>query len=116
MDIAPARALCRFIDDSPSPSHAAASLSLALKAKGFLPLDLTKADWGLAPGKWQVRRGAAVIAFVVRTKRKPKRFLLVGAHTDSPHLRLKPRPAYACEGCLQFATSVRRAVITLQAV
>ena len=106
MDIAPARALCRFIDDSPSPSHAAASLSLALKAKGFLPLDLTKADWGLAPGKWQVRRGAAVIAFVVRTKRKPKRFLLVGAHTDSPHLRLKPRPAYACEGCLQFGVEV----------
>jgi aspartyl aminopeptidase len=105
MDLAHARALCRFIDDSPSPGHAAASLVAALKAKGFQALDATRAEWGLSTGKYLLRRGAAVVAFVVRKKRF-RRFHLVGAHTDSPHLRLKPRPAYACEGCLQFGVEV----------
>ncbi len=104
-DLAPARALCQFIDDSPSPAHAAATLVKALKAKGFITLDATKPEWALAPGRYLLRRGASVVAFVLR-KKKFRRFHLVGAHTDSPHLRLKPRPAYVCEGCLQFGVEV----------
>jgi aspartyl aminopeptidase len=105
MDTGPARALCRFIDDSPSPMHAAVSLSRGLGAAGFAELSLDKADWQLAPGKYLVRRGASVAAFIVRSPTL-ERFALVGAHTDSPHLRLKPRAAFVNEGCRQLGVEV----------
>lgn len=110
MDDAPARELCRFIDASPSPAHAAEQLVQALTAAGFRTLAPTAAEWGLAPGRWLVRSGASVVAFVLRS-RTPKRFHLVGAHTDSPHLRLKPRAAYACEGCHQLGVEVYGGVL-----
>jgi aspartyl aminopeptidase len=103
MDLA--RDLCRFIDASPCPAHAADSIVYDLERSGFHPLAAASAEWDLAAGRFYVRRGAAVVAFVLRGP-APRRFRLVGAHTDSPHLRLKPRPAYACEGCKQFAVEV----------
>ena len=110
MDDAPARELCRFIDASPSPAHAAEQLVQALNAAGFRPLLLTAAEWSLAPGRWLVRNGASVVAFVLRS-RAPKRFHLIGAHTDSPHLRLKPRAAYTCEGCRQLGVEIYGGVL-----
>lgn len=110
MDLGPARALCRFIDDSPSPLHAATALGLGLAAAGFHELMLERADWHLAPGKYLVRRGASILAFVLRTER-PERFAIVGAHTDSPHLRLKPRAAYAADGCRQLGVEVYGGVL-----
>lgn len=102
----PAQALCRFIDESPSPRHAARSLVTALAAAGYRPLDLAAPRWELTPGGWYVTRGAAVIAFRLRGKAAPRRVLAIGAHTDSPHLRLKPRPVYTSEGCLQLGVEV----------
>jgi len=100
-----ARALCRFIDRSPSSAHAAATLVAELTAEGFTALDERHADWGLGAGRYLVVRGSSVVAFVLR---RPgfARIHIVGAHTDSPHLRLKPRPAYAGEGCLQLGVEV----------
>ena len=105
MDAAPAHALCRFIDASPSPAHAADQLVQALTEAGFRTLLPSAADWGLKPGRWLVQSGASVVAFVLRSA-APRRFHLVGAHTDSPHLRLKPRAAYHCEGCRQLGVEV----------
>jgi aspartyl aminopeptidase len=110
MDAAPARDLCRFIDAAPSPAHAAAEVAAELATAGFRALDLTQPTWGLAPGRWLVRSGASVVAFVLRS-RQVRRFHLVGAHTDSPHLRLKPRAAYTCEGCRQFGVEVYGGVL-----
>lgn len=97
--------LCAFIDASPSPAHAAGTLVTRLSAAGFRALELTAAHWPVTAGRWYVRSGAAVIAFVLRST-APRRFALVGAHTDSPHLRLKPHAAFACEGCLQLGVEV----------
>jgi aspartyl aminopeptidase len=102
----PAAALCRFIDDSPSPRHAALTLTHVLEEAGYQRLDLVNPKWSLAPGGWYVARGATVIAFHLRADRAPKRVAAIGAHTDSPHLRLKPRPAYTSEGCLQLGVEV----------
>ena len=99
------RDLCRFIDASPCAAHAADSLAYDLGRDGFHPLDAASPAWDLTGGRFYVRRGAAIVAFVLRGP-TPQRFRLVGAHTDSPHLRLKPRAAYACEGCKQFAVEV----------
>lgn len=100
-----ARSLCTFVDASPSPLHAALTLVDALRAGGYSALDLRAPAWSLAPGGYFVRRGATVIAFRLRGT-APGRFAVVGAHTDSPHLRLKPRAPYTSEGCLQLGVEV----------
>ena len=101
-----ARDLCTFIDAAPSPAHAAQALADRLLASGFHELDARAPEWHLAAGRFLVRRGATVIAFILRGAGQPRRFRLIGAHTDSPHLRLKPRAAYHCEGCRQLGVEV----------
>jgi aspartyl aminopeptidase len=98
----PAQDLCRFIDAAPAPRLAAQALVDALEADGFRAVGLTDAGWSLGPGGWYVARGGTVIAWRIRGDGAPKRFALIGAHTDSPNLRLKARAAYAQEGCLQL--------------
>ena len=97
--------LCAFIDASPSPAHAANSIIARLAAAGFQELTREATTWALSPGRWYVQSGAAVIAFVLRSS-APRRYALIGAHTDSPHLRLKPHAAFACEGCQQLGVEV----------
>ena len=98
--------LCRFIDAAPSPRHAAAALTTALDDAGYRRLELTAPRWDLTTGGAYVVRGAAVIAWSLRAPAPPRGVLAIGAHTDSPHLRLKPRPAYVSEGCLQLGVEV----------
>src|SRR5262249_45777254 len=50
--------------------------------------------WSLAPGekRFVVRGGTTLLAFVVGTEPPAERgFRMIGAHTDSPNLRAKPR-------------------------
>ncbi len=103
--------LCRFIDAAPSPRHAAAALIATLTAAGYRRLELTAPSWDLGPGGWYVTRGATVIAWWQRSATAPRAVLAIGAHTDSPHLRLKPRPAYVSEGCLQLGVEVYGGVL-----
>jgi aspartyl aminopeptidase len=102
--------LCRFIDASPSPYHAAETVLARLREAGFKQLELTNADWPDAPGRYVVRRSGSVVAWVARGK-SAKRFALIGAHTDSPNLRLKPNAAYACEGYKQFGIEIYGGVL-----
>lgn len=97
--------LLRFVDDSPAPRLAAETLVQRLAAAGFQRLSLTDESWELREGAFFVQRGASVIAFRLRGP-KARRFAAVGAHTDSPHLRLKPRSPYASEGSLQLGVEV----------
>ncbi|MEZ4400370.1 MAG: M18 family aminopeptidase [Kofleriaceae bacterium] len=101
-----ADALCAFIDAAPAPRLAAAAMAETLAAAGFVALDLTAPRWDLAPGGFYVTRGAALIAFRLRAAQPPRRVRAIGAHTDSPHLRLKPQPTYLSEGCLQLGVEV----------
>ena len=110
MDRDPALDLCRFIDAAPCAAHAADEIARRLDAGGFTALDLGAPRWDLPPGRYRVRRGAAVAAWVVRAD-TPRRYLLIGAHTDSPHLQLKPRAAFANEGCLQLGVEVYGGVL-----
>ena len=88
-----ARDLIAFIDASPSPWHAAASAEQHLQAAGFTRLE-EGARWSLAPGgrHYVLRGGASLIAFTLGSRPLAEAgFRIVGAHTDSPGLRLKPR-------------------------
>ncbi len=97
--------LCHFIDASPSPLHAAHTLRDRLITAQFTACDPTQPAWDLKPGRYFVQQGASIIAFVLKS-RSIRQFRLIGAHTDSPHLRLKPKAAYHCEGCRQLGVEV----------
>ncbi|MGH3664885.1 MAG: M18 family aminopeptidase [Egibacteraceae bacterium] len=86
--------LLAFVDASPTPYHAVAEMARRLQAAGFTVLDET-ARWSLAPGdrRYAVRDGGSVVAFVVGSAPPADAgFRLIGAHTDSPVLKVRPRP------------------------
>jgi len=99
--------LLAFLAASPTPYHAVASAAARLEAAGFARLD-ERASWaGLAGGRhYVVQEDTAILAFVVPEKLGLRAFRIVGAHTDSPNLRLKPKPEYAKEGYLQLGVEV----------
>ncbi len=87
-----AQGLLRFIDSSPSPFHVVATGSEMLRGAGFVETDIGVMSNG-QPGRHFVARDGALLAWVVpdgATSSTP--FRVVGAHTDSPNLRLKPEP------------------------
>lgn len=100
--------LLDYLDASPTPWHAVASTETRLGAAGFIRLEET-ARWQLTPGgRYYVTRGASsLIAFVVgHAALAESGFRIVGAHTDSPGLRLKPRPGLNGDGLLRLAVEV----------
>jgi aspartyl aminopeptidase len=105
---AQAQDLLAFIDASPSPWHAVHSAAERLLAQGFSRLEESE-RWQLtAGGKYFViRGGASIIAFVVGSQPLASSGLrIVGAHTDSPGLRLKPHAAHHQEGLLRLGVEV----------
>ncbi len=107
-----AKDLASYIDASPSPYHACAESARRLDAAGFQAVD-EGAPWGadLAP-KGYVLRGGAIFAWSVPQGTAPERgFRLVGAHTDSPNLRVKPRPDAGSAGFRQLGVEVYGGVL-----
>lgn len=108
IDRAAANALLEFIDASPSPWHAVATATTFLEANGFTRLE-ESARWSLIPGgrHYVVRGGSSLIAFVVGSGAMAQAGLrLVGAHTDSPGLRVKPRAPTSIEGLTRLGVEV----------
>ncbi len=100
--------LIAFIDGSPSPWHAAASSAERLLAQGFVRLEETE-RWQLAAGGryFVVRGGASLIAFILGGDALAETgFRMVGAHTDSPGLRLKPKAAHTTDGVMRLGVEV----------
>lgn len=80
----------RFLDDSPSPFHAASAVATRLTDLGFARQEETDA-WDVRPGGHVLVRDGAVVAWVVPHNVSPTAgFRIVGAHTDSPTFTLKP--------------------------
>lgn len=103
-----AQDLLDFIDASPSPWHAVATAEQRLLAAGYIRLE-ESARWQLQPGGryYVVRGGSSLIAFVAGQQALAEHgFRIVGAHTDSPGLRLKPRAAHACENHVRLGVEV----------
>jgi aspartyl aminopeptidase len=100
--------LLAFLAASPTAAHAVAESARRLTEAGFKQLDERDA-WKLKAGDafFVVRGGSSLVAGVVGKKAPAKNgFRLVGAHTDVPGLRLKPRDRYAHEGYLQLGVEV----------
>ena len=106
-----ARDLCAFIDASPSPYHACDEAARRLEAVGYS--ELSEADaWDSPTGSWFVRRGGALVAWS-HGDGVPKEagFRIVAAHTDSPNLRVKPRPDTGSAGYRQLSIEVYGGVL-----
>lgn len=105
--------LLNFIEQSPTPFHAVETLSAALLAHGFQPLNESD-NWQVQPkGKYFVTRNASsIIAFTIGEKAAHESgWRMVGAHTDSPCLKLKPNALHKGKSYWQFGVEVYGGVL-----
>ncbi|WP_309128337.1 M18 family aminopeptidase [Microbacterium sp.] len=105
--LAHATDLADFVAESPSSYHATEQVALRLEDAGFSRLDETAA-WPAQPGgRYVVVRDGAVIAWTVPSGATPTTPVhVLGAHTDSPGFKLKPKPTVGAKGWLQAAVEV----------
>ncbi|WP_327095214.1 M18 family aminopeptidase [Nocardia vinacea] len=95
---ATAAGLCAFIDDSPSPFHVCGTVARELDAHGFTPL-AESAPWPSdGPSRHYVVRGGSLVAWATADSAGVTPFRVVGAHTDSPNLRVKQHADLAAVG------------------
>ena len=98
--------LIAFLDASPSPYHAAVEALRRLTTAGFTEVPQGGA-WPSGPGRHVVVEGGSVFAWVVPDGAAPDApFRLLGAHTDSPTLRVKPRPDTGQAGIRQLGVEI----------
>jgi len=101
-----ANGLCDFIAQSPTPFHATKTTLSMFKDAGFVVLDESK-TWTIEQNKAYVvtRNDSSIIAF--RTGAKANDGMqMIGAHTDSPCLRIKPNPEIKKHGYMQLGVEV----------
>ncbi|CAM2888801.1 M18 family aminopeptidase [Mycobacterium intermedium] len=85
---ATAAGLGEFIDASPSPFHACVTVAQRLLDAGYT--ELSEADrWPDRPGRYFTVRAGSLVAWNSAAQGP---FRIVGAHTDSPNLRVKQHP------------------------
>lgn len=106
--------LMTFLTASPSPYHAVANAAERLEKAGFRQVSETDA-WDAessaasasGSGGRYVLRGGAIVAWYVPEGAAPHTpFRIIGAHTDSPNLRVKPLPDTGAHGWRQVAVEI----------
>lgn len=105
---AQAQDLLSFIDASPSPWHAVYSIEQRLLAQGFTQLHEAE-RWKLETDGhyYVVRGGSSIIAFKLGQKSLAESgFRMIGAHTDSPGLRLKTHAAHKSDGLVRLGVEI----------
>ena len=96
-----------FLQSSPTPFHAVESIKSRLQDKGYIYLD-PALDWAPVAGQgyFTERNGSSIIAFRLPNTNETPRLNMVGAHTDSPCLRIKPNPENHRHGYQQLGVEV----------
>ncbi|MGZ4997217.1 MAG: M18 family aminopeptidase, partial [Methylobacter sp.] len=102
--------LLDFIDASPSPWHVVKTIEelLAVHTSVWQRLDET-AKWTLQPGGryYVVRDDSSIILFIQGQKPLAETgFKIIGAHTDSPGLRIKPNAASSADGLMRLGVEI----------
>ncbi len=100
--------LCEFLDKSPTPFHAVNSMSEQLAQHDFIALNELDTWGSLDAGRYYVTRNdSSIIAFTLPdTGVAETGFHMVGAHTDSPCLQVKPQPEKTKHNLLQLGVEV----------
>ncbi|MEE2570037.1 M18 family aminopeptidase [Pseudarthrobacter sp. J64] len=95
-----------YVSASPSSFHAVHEAARRLDAAGFTGLD-ELAQWPAGAGSFYIIRDGALIAWVTPETAGPTTgFHILGAHTDSPSFKLKPKPTTGAFGWLQAGVEV----------
>ncbi|KAK5111551.1 hypothetical protein LTR62_004847 [Meristemomyces frigidus] len=94
-----------FLNASPTPFHAVHSAKQRLETAGFKQIK-ERDNWtpSLQPGGkyYLTRNTSTIVAFAIGSQWKPGNpIAMVGAHTDSPCLRVKPISKRSAEGFMQ---------------
>lgn len=100
--------LLGFIDASPSPWHAVSTVERLLADFDFIRLEEAE-KWSLKQnGRYYVvRDDSSIILFLTGKQALDKTgFRIVGAHTDSPGLRIKPQCAHDADGYTRLGVEV----------
>jgi aspartyl aminopeptidase len=103
--------LLDFLRHSPTPYHAVAAAVRRLRDAGFQELGSEDSWRDTAPGRYFARHGDSTLFAFVLPHATPRAFALLGAHTDSPNLRVKPKGAYSKEGYGQLGVEVYGGVL-----
>jgi aspartyl aminopeptidase len=102
--------LLDFIDASPSPYHVIKTIETELAAQTQAWQRLYETDrWILQPGGryYVVRDDSSIVLFVQGQKPLAETgFKIIGAHTDSPGLRIKPNAASRTEGLMRLGVEI----------
>ncbi len=98
--------LMSFLTASPSPYHAVATAAERLEKAGFRQVLETDVWDGTAGGRFVLRGGAIIAWFVPEGADAHTPFRIIGAHTDSPNLRVKPLPDTGSHGWRQIAVEI----------
>ena len=99
--------LFRFLDNSPSAYHAVHQMEQRLLAAGFARLDENN-YWHLEHGRgYFLEREGALVAFILGSEERVDHgFRMMASHSDSPGLKLKPKPLYSSPPNLQLGVEV----------
>jgi aspartyl aminopeptidase len=97
--------LARFLDDAATPWHAVELAAERLRAARFAPLEAAQA-WDEVPEAGYVAREGSLVAWRWPNGVDAEGMRILGAHTDSPTLRLRPRPDRGLAGYRQLGVEV----------
>ena len=109
----PVEDLLSYLHASPSPYHCVEESARRLAALGFVEVDEKAEPQTVRAGSGGfIRRAGTLIAWRAGTEAPAVAgFRLLGAHTDSPNLRVKPRPDVRSEGYWQWGVEVYGGVL-----
>ena len=95
--------LLDFINRSPTPFHAVKNMCTELVKHGFKELRESESEKLAPSGQYfVVRNNSSLVAFRVSDKGSMAGVRMVGAHTDSPCLKLKPNAVVEHDGYVQL--------------
>ncbi|UJR80519.1 M18 family aminopeptidase [Sandaracinus amylolyticus] len=109
----PADDLISYVNASPTPWHAVGETIRRLEAAGYRRLDEAE-SWSVKPGDrvYVVRAGSSIAALEIGdAPPETAGFRLVGAHTDSPNLRVKPNAQLKRSGQHQIGVEIYGGVL-----
>lgn len=109
-DIEFVNGLIDFIKKSPTPFHAVKTMSEILQQNGFNRLHESE-QWSLQDFQqgecfYVSRNDSSIIAFQLNKSLVENGFSMLGAHTDSPCLKVKPNPEIISNNYLQLGVEV----------
>jgi len=99
--------LLSFLKNSTTPFHATLNIAIELENSGFKKLN-EEDKWDLKKGAkyYLTRNASSIIAFVYGEDIVKEGLNILGAHTDSPCLKLKPNTVIDKNGYIQLGVEV----------